>query len=426
MKKIIFISCIILISCSKDNQVLPSTKTEIIDVTPKRVKYGDTITLTGKNLHKGIQVNFMHENTDFSFYNRKSEYYNFISHNDVKSKISVPQLTHHKINLKVSNSDYGNDEKFNTVFNLDYYGIIALKHNRDFFTNQYQVINHNLAFGFSKGKIYKSTNGFYNWDEIYSGPDNSYVSSIYYLDQNNFWACISEYSTSTGVQKINMYYSINEGKDFKPVFQIGSTYSSKKVRKMKFFSNKNGYYLNDNNEMFFVANNKTIKNIYDHFPDLSTLPFGRKEIADFIAIHENLIYLTLHNTNYLVKIDHGKIIHNSFNQKTSKAPSFFNNIGYLKVENTIYKSENFGDTWNKIYEGDIDKIKFFNKNTGILFKYNFINVNPLIRKDIFFRTTDGGKTWIEHSPSKSSFIETHKNDPTDYSWLIDSKTKYIE
>ncbi len=413
MKKIAFFLLFTTVfSCSKNEEELPSTEIIITNISPKRVKQGDTITITGKNLHKGFNANFSYYDKNLINYSKTIDFWSFLTKSDIKATFRVPELFHESIILKTTNTE---------LIDIDYHGVINLKHNLNL--TRLQIITDKLAYATDgKQKLYVSNDGCHTWQEIYSFPKDTYISSFFFLSNNDFWVCINDYTT--GLNNVKMYHS-NNLVDFNLSFKINGYYSKFRARKIKFFSNNSGYFVNDNQEMFF-SNGSSYQDIYDYYPGLNNLPFGIIELYDFTAINENLIFLAPNNSNNLIKIDHGQVSYTQFNSLPS-APQFFDNIGYVKVGNQIHKSEDFGNTWNKIYEGDFYNINFFTKDIGVTYKSTTLNHNPYKRHDIIFRTVDGGKNWVEHSLNKSKYIAAHsENDPINYSWLISDKIKYIE
>ncbi len=407
MKKIALLLFILLASCSKNGEELPSTETLITNISPKRVKYGDTITITGKNLHKGINANFSYLNKAYINYNRTIQYWDFIYGSDIKATFKVPELVHEDILLTTST-----DNKLN----MKYHGVIKLKH--DLWFNDYQVIDKNTAYAIDRGKLYKSTNGYYNWEDIYTAPEKHYISSIYYLDDTNIWISLID-DTYKGPY-ISMYHSSDGGKNFTFKYPIKGNYSIDSTTKIKYFSNNNGYFMTGNQEMFFVKNNNTPKNIYDHFPNLNSLPFGKIDVYDFTAINENLIFLASHNSPYLIKIDNGQVSYSQF-QRQASAPQFIDNIGYVRVGDEIHKSVDYGNTWTKVYEGKFSGVRFLTKDIGILLIFGGWQI-----PHYFIRTDDGGRTWTENSYSNGKYIEPHADDSKNYSWLFYNNIKYIE
>ena len=403
MKYLKFLIFILLVaSCSNsDSEGSIESLIKINSISPLRAKIGDTITITGSNLDKLSYVYFKH-NYMPEDNNVKIEPYTFISRSNKKITFKIPKLVHENITIYLPNIDTG--------YNLDLVGFIPIQN--DMRIVQSQTLTNEIAYLTDGEKIYKSTDGYYNWHSIYTIPEGYDLSSFYYLDENHCW--IGVISDITGV---SIFYSDNGGADFSLKFNVGHT--AGKINKIKFFSLSKGFFV-DNNQEMYVSDNTSFLNIYDYYPNLSLLPFGKIEIWDFNALNENLIFLSPNDTHFLIKIDNQNITYSEFYTFPS-APQIFNSIGYTQVESDIYKTTDLGNSWTKIktFDNYTPDLHFFNENVG----FAMVNYTP----NVFYKTVNGGNTWIDYwTPSSFLYNNSLPTVTPKHVWLFGDLWKYIE
>ena len=364
---VIFDTANITINLNNINE--PQNNITIDNITPLKAKIGDVITINGSNLESIEFILFNHNNSMYNDYN--NSVIEFISQNNEEIKMKVPELVHEDIIIVIP--------EFTDVFELDLVGYIPVVNDFDDI-RQIQVLNENIAFLTDNYKIYKSTDGFYNWEVLYESPSGQNISSFYFLDENTSW--IGLQGDAYG---ISMHYSENGGSDYNLKFQVNNSPSGNQIKNIKFTSLTKGFFV-DNNQEMYVTDNTTFENIYDYYPNLSSLPFGEIEIYDFNAINDDLIFLSPNDTPTLIKIDNQDITHYDFNT-WPLPPLFFDNIGYVQVNSNIYKSSDLGDSWSliKTFDNHYPQIKFLNNQEG----FAFVNYDP---EEIHI-TSDGGASW---------------------------------
>ncbi len=374
---LLIVVAILFISCSDDSFESNSKKFKITDVFPKKAKIGDTITITGNNLMSEERILLHHLNKDYSKYNVYVYRFNYIEGSNEEIKIVVPTLVHEDIAI-----GFGIDSP---KFKLSgFFSIGALPNVAGAGTSavNVQLMSESIAFKNNGNKLYKSTDGFYNWTLVTEFTEGS-IYSFYYLNQNQCWIGVNKDDDSHAI-----YYSENGGKNFNFKFKVSGKYDGGWIEKIQFISDTKGLFIDDDNDIFITDNN-TFKNIYDYYPELINLTSGKIQWADFNIINENLLFISPNSGKYLIKIENGNVSKYSFDIWPG-VPQFFNNTGYLQVNSDIYKSTDLGTSWTKIktFEGHYPRIYFFNEKEGLA----FVNYKP----EIVFKTIDGGVTWKEY------------------------------
>lgn len=367
---------LIIIGCSKnsDDTVESQNSAQISNINPLKVKIGDTITINGSNLEKLSYLSFRHHSLDYFEYDVKIQSYQFLSRTNEKITVKVPDLVNENISIFIP------ADKF---YELDLVGIIPIINNFEHVA-QIQVINETTVFLTDNTKIYKSTDGFYNWDVVYEAPNGQIISTFYFLNENQCWIGLQGNTTAT--EGVSIHYSENGGIDFNLKFQVNNLSYGNKINRIKFTSLTKGFFV-DNNQKMYVSDNSTFENIFDYYPNLSSLPLG--EIWDFTAINDDLIFLAPNGIPNLIKIDNQNITHSEFDL-WPLAPLFFNNIGYVQTNSDIHKTTDLGNSWVKIktFENYYPQIEFLNSQEG----FAFVNYSPAE----MHITTDGGTTWKKY------------------------------
>jgi len=397
----IIVKCLILItifcSCASEDSVA-ETGVIIQSISPRKGKIGDSITILGKNLGKVSTINFKHNVTGFRDYDVQVSYLSFISRSDEKLVVKIPTLANEDISV--------------SGFDFDLVGFIPIL--KDIDVIQSQALTDKVALVTDGKKIYKSTDGYFKWESIYTVPNAYRINCFYYLDENHCWIGISGTIASASVNSI--YYSENGGLDFVPKV-IGL---SDAIRKIQFSSLIKGYFVDYESKMYFT-NNDTFENIYSYYPNLYSLISNNTEINDFTVVNENLVFIAPARVPYLIKMNNQNISHSEFDISTA-APQFFNNIGYVQVNSDIYKTTDLGDNWLKIktFPNHYSKIHFLDENVG----FAMVNYTPYV----YYKTVDGGNTWFDYwTPTPPShYLSKSPIVPKKNIGLFASKMNYFE
>jgi hypothetical protein len=373
----ILLLLVIVISCAGDSEteVTKPDNTVIVDkVTPTKLKIGDTITITGSNLDKVNIIGFMHKNNKYINYDLRIESPYFISKTSDKIKVLVPKMYHENISMGVGTRE--------TELNL--VGFIPVLNGLPFGNSikQIKILDDNTAFLLTENKIYKSSDGFYTWNLVYQ-LDNGYLNSFDCLDQLHFWIGISK---NTGVPSI--HYSEDGGNTFKLKFQLENNMY---VKKIQFTSLTKGFFV-DSNQMMYVIENNSFKNVFDYYPELGLSSGGKFEIYSFQAINENLIALQPNSYNFskIVMIDKQKI---TFSESFSPNNAvyyfrFLGSNGFVTAGLSLFSSNDLGNSWTKVIEFDKDfqGVNFFSSKIGFVYKLDKNGYQ-------LYMTKDGGLSW---------------------------------
>lgn len=381
-----------MFGCTNDSiedQELPYTGYVVENISPVKAKIGDTLKIAGTNLSKVTELYFLNEDGNYSKDTVKVLSASFLSKNENEINLIIPQVYHEKMRVVFRNSK---------SFKLEIFGMIPTLNNIEHI-RQIQVIDKNVAYLRDETDIYKSTDGFYSWEKIYSAPNGNFITAFYYLDENNCWIGL------TGNTGVSLNYSNNGGYNTDLLFQVDNRSNTNQINKIQFLSLSKGFFVDNDQEMFAVKNGG-FENIYNLYPDLN-IQFGKFEIGDFYAVSDDLIFISPNDKQYLVKIQNQEISFSEFDIWPS-SPIFFENIGYVQVNSSIYKTTDLGSSWFKIkeYENYYPRIYFLNKEQG----FAFVNYDPAE----MYRTEDGGMTWKKfytfpmfHSGKHKDFSETN-------------------
>jgi hypothetical protein len=375
---------LLILGCGSDGSdelEEPIIEYNINSISPLQVKIGDTIKISGTNLTRlHNTLYFLYED---SIYSKDTIKVSFITRDDNEITLKIPEVYHENIILVIPKTNN---------FKLEIVGMIPTisKFN---YIEQIQVLDENTAFLLSQFKIYKSKDGFYKWDNQIELA-NKVITSFFFLNENVGWVAVWE---ETGN---NIYLTVDGGNSFTFKYHINN-FSNNSIRKIRFVSPNRGLF-KDNSGNIFIANNDSFENIYDYYPNLSALPFGKTDLWDFTIINENLIFLDPNDKPYLIKINNQNITYSEFDF-SSQAPFFFENIGYVQVNSDIYKTLDFGDSWSKIktFEDHYPDIHFFNGLIGCAIVQSY--------PDEFYLTEDGGMTWRKYFTFPKFYMNYRKD-----------------
>ena len=376
-----------LASCSEENSEKFSENSEklldnakFISADLMKPKIGDTITISGSNLNSIDSLFFRHTKEEYKKYDVKIYSWNFIARDNEHITLQVPTLVHEDITVR---------DNLHANIKLSLSGIFcvaapAYLAGAGYSAMYVQLMSESVAFKNGGYQLFKSTDGFYNWTQVFESPDWN-INSFYFLNLNQCWIGV--------LDKINnshsIYYSENGGKDFSLKFKVTDKYNGSFILKIQFVTDTKGFFI-DNDSNLYITDNNSFKNIFDHYPELSVLTDGKIDIYDFNVVNENLLFISPNDRRYLIKIENGEVSKYPFEVWPSEAPKFHNNTGFLQVNSDIYKSTDLGNSWVKVktFENHYPRIHFFNENEGLA----FVNYTP----EIVYKTTDGGVNWKQY------------------------------
>jgi len=375
LRKIAFLLIILVYGCSDDTEELNS-EFKIQEIFPVMTQIGDTVTIKGVNLDKIPTVFFQHISPELKNYDVSIGSPNFISRSINEIQVVVPEMRHENIKFRISNGQ---------EFGLELFGWIPVSLKIGL-PVEIQILDSKTAFVHNSKKVYKSTDSFKTWSLVYEVYDEQWISSFYYLDEKNCWIGLVGAN-----KKSSLHFSNNGGIDYEKKFDIlpnnSSTYW---INKIHFSSLSNGFFSTEDYRVF-KTDNDNFEDVYDAYPELNTLPYGRIEVYDFTLADDNLIFLAPTGTPYLTKIDNGIVSYSKFDVWPSR-PEMFGNNGFMAVSSDIFKTLDKGETWQKIktFEGHSPRIDFLDKNHG----FSFVNYTPAE----MFETLDGGASWKSIMP----------------------------
>lgn len=400
---------LILLGCGSDDSMEiienPTIEYSINSMSPLGAKIGDTIRISGTNLSKLDSLYILHEDRAYHNDTITIQSYSFISITDEEISFKIPPLYHENILIELNSS---NSLKLDLVGFIPVLNNITVKHS--------QILTDEIAYLSDGEKIYKSVDGYYTWDEIYTIENGYNISCFYFLDESHCWIGVQGSSVSS--EGVTIHYSENGGTDFDLKFLVNQFSSGNQINNIKFTSLSKGFFV-DNNQEMYISDNSSFENIYDYYPDLNSLPFGKIEIWGFCAVNDNLIFLAPNGDPYLIKIDNQNITYSEFDL-WPLPPKIFGNIGYVQVNSDIYKTIDLGNSWTKIktFDNYYPQLHFFDKDVG----FAMVNYTP----EVFYKTIDGGDSWVDFWTPPYSYNNPQPIIPTKHTWLFGDLWKYIE
>ena len=378
-----FIIALVFISCSNSNDdesIDPdpiSNEIEILEITQKKVRIGDTIVINGNNLDKI---------TSFKFKTIDDELENLqnitpFEKNLEEIKVIVPTLNNELFELFIiQNSTVVNSTSLNLI------GTFPLKFNFNHDdVKSVKIVNDKTAFVAAGSKLYKTIDGGYGWELI---KDFEYYigSSMFFIDESLGWLEIYDDWNSI------LYYTNDGGITFNKIFENNFAYKS--IIQIYFSSPTNGYLLTTKGEIYKTDDNINFDLIYD-FPnsnegsgttDFSHLSvYGNTLIASGEDINDKpiLIQKTGSIFNYS---SFDKVINNVQLINDSEAYQIRKTSGF---EDKLFFTNNISSGWEETSNKRIHDFHFTSKDKGI-----GISSNANYGNHIIFETYDGGKNWV--------------------------------
>ena len=382
-----FIITLILFSCSNqtdeesDNTI--SNEIEIVEVTKKKVRIGDTIILKGKNLDKITSFKFktiddiLDNLPNMSPFERNSE----------EVKIIVPTLTNEVFELFA----YQNNSIINST-SLNLIGTFPLKFNfQHDDVNCVKIVSEKTAFVAAEAKLYKTTDGGYNWKMI--KDFGSYIgSNMFFLDDNNGWVGENYNNNFT------LYHTQDGGNTFNKIFEKGFSYSP--ILNIYFSSPTDGYLIGNDGEIYQTNDNNNFDLIYNSSTSTAGSDFS---FNAFSFYNNNLIAAGENSSNgksILLQRINNIFSYSIFDtwtwdvQLLDESQAYIsNNVNnnYKNEENIFFANNITSSNWIKAGNQYIKYFHFINKNKGIGINYE---ENGNQRYSVIYETYDGGKNWI--------------------------------
>jgi hypothetical protein len=386
-KALTFFISLLLTSCSKpDKEQMISNSIEITELSQKKVRIGDTLIIRGKNLD--LVSNFRFEYTDddkIILADPLEKKKDFI-------KVIIPELHYENFNLlTIRNGSLVNSTPLNLI------GTFPLRFNSDNDNLKYdnigtiKMVSEKIAFTTAGKKLYKTTDGGYNWKEM-KIFEQSKGFSMFFLDENNGWIAIQD-----GI-KFTLHYTEDGGNTFNKIFEKEDF--NFHLSSMNFSSPTNGYLITSKAKVYQTNDNSNFNLIYDSLANATGADFSFNTFSFF---NNNLIaagYNSYNGKSILLQR-----INNTFNysildtwtwdiQLINETEAYIsNNINNnLNNEENIFFSSNLeSGNWEKAGNQYIKYFHFINKNKGIGIRYE---KNLAKTYHVVFETFDGGKNWI--------------------------------
>ncbi|MGB3773859.1 MAG: hypothetical protein WA951_01255, partial [Leeuwenhoekiella sp.] len=274
------------------------------------------------------------------------------------------------------------------------------------------------AFLISNSQIYKSANGYYNWSKTTDIIDEE-ITKFYFLNENDGWIV----TYADGYQN---FYSTNDGgNNLILKFSISTLELNNTILNLELSTPDFGFFSTGENT--FIIDGNGYINVYEYYPSLNDLSFGKVELGDATFRNQNLMYLIPNGFPYaLIKIENSiASYYDDFEMKKPLLPYFFGDTGYLQTATRdIFKTVNNGLSWTRIksFEKCMYKVHFFDENIGLAF---FCAPDQEI-----YRTIDGGITWDKYfTTTLNKHHSTIKNASKNYPYLttLEGKLwKYID
>lgn len=379
MKNIFYIiSLTFLCSCSNEEEepILIPNKIEITEITPRKLRIGDTLTIRGENLDKisGFQFKGYGFWQTLDPFEKKSE----------EVKIIVPFINHETFNLLIfDGSSIINSTPLNLI------GTFLLKYKfQDYDVTSVKIVNEKTFFVAADSKLYKSLDGGYTWQII--KDFGVYIgSSMFFLNENHGW--VEVYDDYKSI----VYYTSDGGATFEKVFENFFVYKS--IIQIYFSSPTNGYLLTTKGEIYQTNDNSNFNLIYD-FP-YSNQTSGWTEFNNLSVFNNTLIASGESGTNgitptLIIKKDNvfnysnlDKVINNV--QLINESQAYLVKNEFESIEDKLFFTNDIDSNWEETSNQRIHNFYFINKNTGI-----GVSSSANYNNHIIFETYDGGKSWI--------------------------------
>lgn len=384
---------IVFFSCSKDtdpepeieqpDQTVPEdTAVVFTSVFPPKVRIGDTVTISGNNLHRVLflKLNDYHLNYD-PFYL-----------DSTTLKFIMPIVVDELIKVRAYVDTAYVDSSY-----VDIIGTFPLATNLDYDINEIQLVDDLLGFAAAEKELYRTLDGGYTWELLQSFPYN--ISAMDFIDANTGWIGL-------GWGADCLFHTTNGGSSFEAIAHLDD-FMGKAIIDMHFSSPTNGYLMNYKGEVYKTTNNQDWELVYD-FPfaneQTNFTEFSKLDILGDVMISSG----TSAGAGDLPTVFVGRNEVFEF--------EFLNDMSWLRdaclvsateaylvaqdgTGERLYFASNLGNGWSLTSNKTIHNMYFFNREEGI-----GISSNGGYNYHTAAVTYDGGQTW------KHEFIlnEYHK------------------
>ena len=394
MKYLILIVLVSLFSCSKDDT--SSTKASVNKITPANTFIGDTVTLTGTNLNNLTRISLVNEEPA----EKSSQVLNdndFLSKTDTEIKFIVPEMYHENVTVYTTTDSPG--------IQINLYGFIPYSYINNGSIYRYaevkQLLSDDIALLESNQffiERFKMTNNLTDYNPLPSRNTNDH--NYYYTSED------SGYILAEGA---NVWYNIYSFEDHinNRSLEYGITYedlNGKEISHIEYVSNSSAYVMNRIGEMFRVSDGQ-ITSFSDLYPALENTPYMTddymKYTYSFQVLEDNSIIISPWYQNYILRFNATDVEVIYFDDSPSQShehgrnePVFFGNTGAFYSNQKIFKSNDYGLTWNE-YDVDVtmdeyDGIQYLGGSQFSLHDGSYRNDSSIRPK---YLSTDNGATW---------------------------------
>lgn len=393
-KYLILIVIFSFFNCSKDD--LDTQKVIVNSLTPINTFIGDTLTLTGQNLLTLKMITLFNKeiNTNYNF----NKVTHFISKTATEIKFIVPELYHENVTVTTTGD--------NPEIEIQLFGFIpySKQHNSSIFRKAEvrQLVSDDLVILESETYFlerFKLTNNLTDYNPL--PLRNANDSFFYYTSEHSGWIV----ARGIKYKSYDVYSFTDDINNRKFEYRIlGEDINGERIAYMEFVSPDLAYMMNGIGEMYQILNGQIIS-FYDIYPELNNSPYMSdnysKYAVSFQVLEDNSILISPWYQNYILRfsdanvttINFESIVSNSYENSVSE-PTFFGNTGAFYSNNKIFKSTDYGLTWNDhpidVTMGMYDGIQFLGGSQFLFHDGSYSN-DPSIRHK--YISTDNGVSW---------------------------------
>ncbi|CDF79305.1 hypothetical protein BN863_15930 [Formosa agariphila KMM 3901] len=373
----------IFFSCSDQESSIDKTDVEI---NQKKVRIGDTITVTGKNLD--IISHFAFNGTQAKSFLVSSE----------EMKVIVPIIYNEDFDL----ISYQNHQIIAST-PMKLIGTFPLKSGLPSGTiTGIKMINEDIVYITLGSKLYKTTTGGSDWDEI--KDFNAIIAHMYFIDENEGWIGINDNFD------YYLYYTNDGGASFTKIFDRGLSYSQ--ILGIQFSTPTNGCLVSNVGEIYHTNDNLNFDLIYN----FSTNPEGGNySFNRFSLSHNHFIASGINYSKSKSVLLQG--INNVFSytilENDTASNTGIENIqliedtqAYMLYKGNAYFNSNIlsGNWEDQGGNQEIRDFHFIDKSKGIGITET---ISQFHKSHVVYETYDGGKTWINEYSFRNYEYSTH-------------------
>lgn len=385
-------------SCSSDEENSNNKKFTILSST--KVRIGDTIVVSGKNMStiKSVKFKNRFQNVNVEFFEKSDDII----------KVVVPALKDENFNIVLLPNSSGHN-----ALDFDLIGSFELPQTTNaqwYNLGIPQMVNENAFLVKGGSSIFKSIDGGYSWTIL--KQMNGTISGMYFLNENTGWVSVRDSVTSID----GLYFTNDGGSTFNKIYTLTSPNIG--ITDIHFSNENNGYLLTSNGKIYTTTDNSNFALAYN---------FPGSEEGEYLGFNG----LSVYNDNLVVS--HSKNVEWGFIRKINANYDYISyprDIGksqlvgdlqaYFVVNDVIlgqrlYYTNSFDSNWEVTSTKQIHNFYFYTKDKGI-------GISREGNIDYSFETSDGGKNWtnkcrlgdiypIKHifSSDKAALITTSDN-----------------